>query len=376
MTAPPRAVATPRRILITADAVGGVWQHTLELARALSDQGVEIVLAMIGPAPTRSQAATAMAIRGLSLRHHGSRLPWMDDPWDDVRHAGDWLMGLATATGCDLAHLSEPVFGALAWSIPTIAVGHSCVLSWHQAVHDGAAAPTWDRYHRAMRQGFAAAGATVAPTHAMLDALRRYYGVRGGTVIPNGRDSARYRPKVKENVVFIAGRLWDPAKNLAALAGAAGSLPWPVWAAGPIRGPNGATSAGHDAVIGLGELDEAAMADRFSRAAVYALPAKYEPFGLTVLEAALSGCALVLGDIPSLRELWHDAALFVPPDDVGGIEAAIRRLMTDGSLCRSLAHRARHRALGRSPRRMARAYLDVYARVLRADARRISACAS
>ncbi len=32
------------------------------------------------------------------------------------------------------------------------------------------------------------------------------------------------------------------------------------------------------------------------------LPARYEPFGLSVLEAALSGCALVLGDIPSLRE--------------------------------------------------------------------------
>ena len=38
-------------------------------------------------------------------------------------------------------------------------------------------------------------------------------------------------------------------------------------------------------------------------------------FGFSVLEAALSGCALVLGDIPSLREIWGDAALFVPPDD-------------------------------------------------------------
>ena len=34
------------------------------------------------------------------------------------------------------------------------------------------------------------------------------------------------------------------------------------------------------------------------------LPARYEPFGLSILEAALSGCALVLGDLPSLRELW------------------------------------------------------------------------
>ena len=41
-----------------------------------------------------------------------------------------------------------------------------------------------------------------------------------------------------------------------------------------------------------------------ARASIYALPARYEPFGLSILEAALSGAALVLGDIPSLREVW------------------------------------------------------------------------
>ena len=52
-----------------------------------------------------------------------------------------------------------------------------------------------------------------------------------------------------------------------------------------------------------------------ARAAIYALPAHYEPFGLSILEAAMSGCALVLGDIPSLREIWGDAAVFVHPDN-------------------------------------------------------------
>ncbi|MEB3829625.1 glycosyltransferase [Phormidium sp. CCY1219] len=52
----------------------------------------------------------------------------------------------------------------------------------------------------------------------------------------------------------------------------------------------------------------------YARAAIYAFPARYEPFGLSVLEAALSGCALVLGDIPRLREMWGDAAVFANPD--------------------------------------------------------------
>ena len=43
--------------------------------------------------------------------------------------------------------------------------------------------------------------------------------------------------------------------------------------------------------------------------------ARYEPFGLAVLEAAQAGCALVLSDIPTFRELWNGAAQFVPPGD-------------------------------------------------------------
>src|SRR5690625_7216151 len=33
------------------------------------------------------------------------------------------------------------------------------------------------------------------------------------------------------------------------------------------------------------------------QASVFVMPSRYEPFGLSVLEAALSGCALILSDI-------------------------------------------------------------------------------
>src|SRR5262249_58528859 len=77
----------------------------------------------------------------------------------------------------------------------------------------------------------------------------------------------------------------------------------------------------------LGVLSEAEMAPLYAGASIYAAPARYEPFGLTILEAALSGCALVLGDIPSLRELWEDAAVFVPRDDDAALETCLRDLI-------------------------------------------------
>jgi glycosyltransferase involved in cell wall biosynthesis len=98
-----------------------------------------------------------------------------------------------------------------------------------------------------------------------------------------------------------------------------------------------------------------------ARAAVYALPARYEPFGLSALEAGLAGCALVLGDVPSLREVWGDAALFVAPGSAAQLACVLRTLDADPEYRRAYATRARARALTYTPERMAQGYLDAYA---------------
>jgi glycosyltransferase involved in cell wall biosynthesis len=67
-----------------------------------------------------------------------------------------------------------------------------------------------------------------------------------------------------------------------------------------------------------------------ARASIYVHPARYEPFGLAILDAALAGCALVLGDIPSLRELWHDAAIFVPTEDAARLSRELTALIENG----------------------------------------------
>jgi glycogen(starch) synthase len=370
----------PRTVLLTADTVGGVWSHTLELARALGAEGVQVVLAAMGR-PSPDQEREAGGVQSLTLHAAPYRLPWMRDPWDDVARAGDWLLGLAAATGSELAHLSEPVFAALPWGVPVIAVGHSCVLSWYAAVRRQDAPPEWDRYRVAMRAGLGAAGAVVAPSHAMLASLQLHYGVRAGTIIPNGRDPACYRPGPKQAVVLTAGRLWDPAKNLGLLLEVAPELPWPVHAAGDDRAPDSAPPLDAPQAWLLGRLGAEAMAERFARAAVYALPARYEPFGQSILEAALSGCALVLGDIASLRELWDGVAVFVPPDEPATLRHALLELMRDTGARETLATRARRRALEYSPRRMARGYLELYGRLLAESrrsgrAREVPACAS
>lgn len=343
-------------VLMTADTVGGVWTYALDLCRALSPHGVHVTLATMGEPVRPDQREQLKTLTNVILRESTFKLEWMPDPWEDLAGAGDWLLGIEREFRPDLIHLNGYVHGSLPWRAPALVAGHSCVLSWWQAVKGEPAPPVeWRRYQRAVAEGLAGADLVVAPTRAMLDCLREHYGpLPAVRMIYNGRDVSAFAPAPsKEPFVLCAGRLWDEAKNLAALEAVAPALPWPVYVAGECdRSPNG--------VIPLGRLDEGAMAVAMGRAAIYALPARYEPFGLSALEAALSGCALVLGDIPSLREVWADAAAYVPPEDPAALARVLNRLVEDPESRGELAARATARARGYSINQTARTYLDAY----------------
>lgn len=345
---------------MTADAVGGVWTYALELARSLAAREVEVLLAVLGPAPSPRRRADAARIPGLRLEHAPFALKWMDSPWPDVRRAGDWLLELEATFGPDVVHLNGYALARRRFVAPRLVVAHSCVCSWHEAVHGAPAPRAWDEYRREVTAGLLEAEAIVAPTRWMLDAVHRHYGVGAqGTVIPNARSTRAFVAGPKEPLVFAAGRVWDEAKNLVALERAAPRLKWPVVIAGSPAPPGGPMRAFEHARL-LGELEPVEVADWLSRAAIYALPAKYEPFGLSVLEAALSGCALVLGDLPSLRESWDGAALFVPPDSPGALAEALGQLIASPDLRDELAGRAAAKARRFSPEAQASAYLTQY----------------
>ena len=100
------------------------------------------------------------------------------------------------------------------------------------------------------------------------------------------------------------------------------------------------------------------MRHRLGEAAIFAAPAHYEPFGLGILEAAASGCALVLGDIASLRENWDGAAVFLPAERCRPLaddsRPADRRRGERRRLAAAARARARHFTLARTAPAIAR----------------------
>lgn len=352
----------PQRVLMTADTVGGVWTYAMELIRALGKRGVTVGLATMGAPLSLSQRAEIGSLPNAEVFESSYKLEWMNEPWDDVHAAGDWLLKIEDAFRPDIVHLNNFPHGALSWRTPKIVVGHSCVLSWWRAVKGCDVPREWDMYRRMVTDGLALADLVVAPSHAMLAALTEHYGPFAATaVIANGRRCATAKAGPKLDLILAAGRLWDDAKNILALAQAAPRLPWPVCIAGDNRHPDGRETRQFQ-VRHLGQLSSDELQVWFERAAIYAAPARYEPFGLSVLEAALAGCALVLADIPSLRGNWNDAAVFVAPDDAHALEAALRKLIANPTLRVELAAKAQRVAGRFTPEKMADGYLRAYQR--------------
>jgi glycosyltransferase involved in cell wall biosynthesis len=234
-------------------------------------------------------------------------------------------------------------------------------------VHGGALPPDLAWRAAAAADGLAAADAVITPSASYAAELRDCYRLgRCIHVIPNGRQPVLGRG-TRRPFALTAGRLWDEGKGVSTLDAAARLIPQPVYAAGPLIGPHGATAA-YPYLNLLGSLDEMMLANWYAKAAVFASVSRYEPFGLAVLEAAQAGCALVLSEIPTFRELWGGAAVFVPVDDPVALAGALQRTLGNAAEATRLGALAQERAARFDPGRMADATWKVHARVLAREA--------
>ncbi|MFN2446697.1 MAG: glycosyltransferase family 4 protein [Vicinamibacterales bacterium] len=325
-------------ILMTTDTVGGVWTYSLGLAAALYAAGVDVTLAVVGPGPSAAQRADLRELKHIVWCHHPCRLEWMPNGLDDVERTGEWLCDLAEDLDPTVVHLNGYAYAAWPFRCPVLIVGHSCVCTWWRAVKGKPAPKPFATYQQAVKRGLDNADLVVAPTFAMDRALIDEHSYAGPShVIANGSDLRRAHVD-KEPFVFAAGRFDDEAKNVSLLQRAAPAMEWSLFVAGSTTQPP------DPPIRYLGSLPRAEIAAWLSRAAIYALPVRYEPFGLSILEAARAGCALVVGDIPSMRELWDTAAIFVEPNDPGALAREVNRLARDPACRRSMANKARRRA--------------------------------
>ena len=293
-------------------------------------------------------------------------LEWMKDPWKDIELSGKWLLNLAKEVQPDIIHLNCYSYASLHWKVPCIVVAHSDVFSWFVAVKSEAPPAEWTEYISYVRNGLQGADLVIAPSGSMLRFIRQLYITDiNSRVIYNGRSKALFYNRKKEPYIFTMGRVWDEGKNIQLIVNCASQISCEVRVAGDNTFEEDKINLNQQNIRYLGKLGTTEIAEQLAGASVYVLPAKYEPFGLSALEAALSGCALVLGDIDSLKEIWGDNAMYVDTNNALALADTINTLMSNSDLLSEYSDKAYQHAQQYSALSMGTQYFESYHSLMR-----------
>src|SRR5690606_31171817 len=122
------------------------WTFATGLAQGLAEQGMEVVLATLGPRPDEAQEKAARAIPGLTLEVTDLALEWMDPEGGDRARAARALRALEYRFRPDIVHLNGYREAAVGWFAPVVVTAHSCVGTWWRACRSGAPTAEWRTY--------------------------------------------------------------------------------------------------------------------------------------------------------------------------------------------------------------------------------------
>ncbi|AXC14611.1 Glycosyltransferase [Acidisarcina polymorpha] len=357
------------RVLLTTDTIGGVWTYTRELTEGLLRASVAVALVSFGRLPSEDQLAWCHTVAGRHpalFEYHFSDTPleWMSDNECVYELGVPLLQRVAREFRADLLHSNQYCFGRFPHGIPRLVTAHSDVISWSKACTSEALEPgRWiTTYKTLVQEGLLAADTLVAPTRWMLDALTSTFQVpRRILVVGNGRTiSSRRRSTARSMQAVSVGRLWDPAKNLSLLSSLPASVP--IFVAGEQRYGEAGIPGLVETFTSLGPLSEEAVLSLFRSSSIYLCTSIYEPFGLAPLEAALCGCAVLANDIPSLREVWGDAARYFA--DAPTLSFLLEELISNPEELRRCQKQSLRRAQHWTAQRMTSGYMSIYRSLL------------
>ena len=278
----------------------------------------------------------------------------------------------------DLVHCPATL-GPVRTSMPTVLTIHD-MLYWSHP--DSMVTPFYTKPVMWMERRAAANAARIITDSAVSAAeIHKYLGFPTDRlhVVPLAAKAPGpvQRDGVGENLVLASGQRrpyknWDALVRALALVDESVRPRLVITGAGPGPDPleDVVRRTGMEPWVELkGWIDSAELEDLRRRARAMAYPTLAEGFGLPVLEAMSIGLPLIASDLPVLREVGGDAALWFDPLDDASIAAAITTLATRPEVAQRLARDGLAQAATFSWRRVAEETLEVFERTLRESAR-------
>ncbi len=371
-----RIVLDARWILAETSGIG---RYTRELIREFAALRPECAWVVLFDDAARADRVKREYALDAAPRFHVQTLPWR------IFTAGNQL-GLPRV----LRALRADVFHSPNWMIPYAAFPRrgrrtACVVTIHDLIpvlFPHFTPRAWKTrlgplFRALIRQTVRRADAIIVPSQATRGDVVRTFRLTDEraarvAVIPEAAD-VRFCPAAQppdgHSILFVGRR--DPYKNLPLLIEAFARLRADIPDArlrviGPPdpRYPEATALAAAlgvaSAVEWVGHTDFEQLVAAYQTAAVFAMPSRYEGFGLPALEAMACGAPVVCSEAASLPEVVGDAAVRVPPDDVAALASALARVLKQPELAADLRARGLARARQFSWRRAAEATLAIY----------------
>lgn len=167
-----------------------------------------------------------------------------------------------------------------------------------------------------------------------------------------------------EYFLFVGDPTGEPRKNFSMLYQAYRAA-WPD--GGPPIAVAGAHTPSFDGVVHAGHFNDdlgsgtnASLRGLYRGALALLIPSYHETFGMPMIEAMACATPVIAADASCLPEIGGDAALFIPPDDVGAWSKALRRVAEDAALREDLAARGPVRARAFDWEESARRHLSLF----------------
>jgi glycosyltransferase involved in cell wall biosynthesis len=361
------------------EAPGGIGRYTAELLRLLPAQDVAVTpFTARHPRADVSRALHAHDLDGLEPVVLPLPAAALYDAWHVLGVAGP----ARRVAPVDLLHAPSP-------AVPPTG-GLPLVVTVHDAaplVMPDAFTKRGVRFHR---QGFAAAAKrarlVIAVSEFSADEVATHTDIPRERirVVPNGVDreratedavrKARLVYDIEDRPYVLWAGTFQPRKNVRVLLDAFARLdpdfyPHRLVLAGPPGWkPDDADAAVAeelgDRVRLLGPVHRHQLFPLFAGADLFAFPSRHEGFGIPVLEAMAQGTPVVCSDIPALREVAGDAAVFVAPDDLEAWTDALGVTLDDPAARAALAESGDARVAKFSWERCARETAAVYREAL------------
>lgn len=337
---------------------GGVQGQVLGLARSLRTLGHDV--RVLGPCdgPPPDAGVTPLG-RSVPTAANGSVAPLAPDPSAQLR-----TMRALRDEEFEVVHLHEPIAPGPCMTA-TLFADAPKVGTFHAAGESaGYRVMGWALKRLARKLDHRCA---VSP-----DAMALAQSALGGDyeLLFNGIEVERFAHgeahPVEAPTIFFLGR-HEPRKGLEVLLEALAHLPADlrVWVGGD--GPQTAELrdrfGGDQRLEWLGRISDEERAARLRGCTVYCSPSvRGESFGMVLLEAMASGCALVASDLAGHRNVATDGvdALLAPVGDPVALAVALRRILADEALRSELVAGGRRRAEQLSMARLADRYVEIY----------------